>query len=1094
MSNFLFLKHEFEILSHESIKSEANVLDDPEVSAFYARKSLEKSLKFVYELDEELDEKQLYKLSTFELISNQDFKDIVPSELLDELNYIRKIGNSASHGKHNITISQKESLYANKCLYKFQRWIVEVYSNYEVSGDYDILKIAKTPKEKIEDIKNEDSEKLKAENEKLLKELELLKQSLPKITKEDKKARKEKIVSIDGLSEAQTRALLIDLELKEAYYDTENLKKGKDIEYKVLLENGKTGYVDYVLWDEDDTPLAIIEAKKYSKSVHVGEHQAELYAKALEKEFKKDILIFVTNGRVIKYSNGIYPFREIHSFFPKNELRRLLQQKKAIENNKPSRYEINEFITDRIYQKRVIKSVLEDFEKYRRRALLVMATGSGKTRVSASLSDVLIKANWVRKVLFLADRVELVKQAKNKFNEYLSESCTNLIEERDLNSRIHFGTYETVHNLIKKGEYNSAFFDLIIVDEAHRTIYKKYRAIFEYFDAFILGLTATPKDEVHKNTYEFFQMSDNEPTDSYSLDKAIKDGFLVPPKVKEFDLNIVNRGIKYDDLTLEEQEEFEDKFDEDEEEIGANEINERVLNKDTNEKVLKTLEEFALKIEDGNKLGKTIIFAKNKIHAEYIKEIFDLLYPHRKDEAKIIHSEISHVSSLIENFKNPDKNPQIAISVDMLDTGIDVPEILNLVFFKPIKSKTKFWQMIGRGTRLCKNVFGENEDKKEFYILDFCMNFTYFGVNPQGISSNKNSSLKERLFLKIVALIRDLEDSEFKKELVKIIKLQIDSLDFGDYRFKKHRFIIENLQKLDLEFISDEILEDIKTISEYIEDNTKFETQRFQLEILNAQELILKNKDNEKYIKSLKIRCQILKTKEKNVNAVKDKIEIIDKVLKDEYNFYNIDDLETIRKELENIADLSIQKGSNPITTNFKDKILEEKDVNINDMINIEAIKTDIQKRLEEYINNISSIQELKQSELITSEDIKNMRNYVFDMEKNIKDKLEDNEDFENAFRNIINTSNKEVANKILSNFVSLGKYSMKQIELMNEIKNIVFDKNYVTMKKAIISVKDMLFNENHRFSSQFESLSEREQDDIINVVKLVEKIDIKED
>jgi type I restriction enzyme, R subunit len=1100
MSNFSFLKDEFQILANDSIKAESNVMDDPEISAFYARKALEKSIKFIYEIDEDLDEKLLNELSTFELITNPTFADILPIELINELHVIRKIGNSASHGKHNITINSKESLYANKCLYKFQRWIVEVYSNYEISSDYDVSNIGKPQKENIEDLLKiiEEKEKVEEKNKELLKQIEEFnksKESLPTFTKEQKKIKREKVFNLEGLNEAQTRALLIDLELREAGYATEDFIKRKEIEYKLTLENGDIGYADYVIWDEDDTPLAVIEAKKYSKNISAGKYQAQLYAQALQKQFQKDVLIFVTNGKVIEFSNDVYPFREIHSFFPKNELKRIIQQKNAIQNNKPSTYEISDVITNRTYQKRVIKSVLKEFEANKRRALLVMATGSGKTRVSASLSDVLIRADWVRKVLFLADRVELVKQAKNNFNDYLSETCTNLGDEKDLDTRMHFGTYETVHNLIQKGEYNSAYFDLVIVDEAHRTIYKKYKAIFEYFDSFILGLTATPTDEVHRNTYDFFQTGDKEPTDSYSLDQAIKDGNLVPFKAKEIDLGIVKRGIKYDDLSEDEKEEYENKFEEEEEEISSSEINKRVLNKETNEKVLKYLHEYGLKINDGNKIGKTIIFAKNKIHAEYIKKVFDLLYPLRTKEAEIIHSEISHKDTLMDNFKNPNRNPQIAISVDMLDTGIDVPEILNLVFFKPVKSKTKFWQMIGRGTRLCPNLLGEELNKKEFYIFDFGMNFTYFGLNSEGMPSSKTISLKERLFLKRVGLIKVLEEGSFKDELLKTVKSQIDELDLSDYRLKKNRFIIEELQSKDLNIITDKVYEDIKTISEYIEDSTEFETQRFQMEILNSEELILKDKDNKKYSDTLKARCKILKSNEKSVNNIKDKIETINKVLENEFNLSNINDLEVIRKELENIANLSIEKGFiSPIETNFKDKIEEVKEHNSDDFVDKASIQTEIQKRLKEYLDNLVLIQQLEKSKLITSLDIENIKHYIFDMEKNIKDKLEENIDFQVLLEEIINSTDKQVANKILDNFISLGNYSSKQIELMVRIKNIVFEKQYINIGKAVLSVKDILGNDNHPLSSQFDGLSEKEQDDILDVVRFIEKLEVKVD
>lgn len=589
MSNFYFLNEQFEVLSNESAKSESNVLDDPEVSAIYARKALENSIKFIYKVDEDLDQNLLRELNTFELVKHLEDEGILPTEFLEELHFIRKLGNNAVHGKFNITITQKESLYANKCLYKFQRWIVEVYSSFEVIGEYDVLNIATSSHENKDDVIEalEKQKKLEEENAKLLAQLEELKSIQTQQTPQQKQKKREKVKAVEDINEAQTRTMLIDVELDEAGFDSTKFKKKKDVEYKLTLENGDTGYADYVIWDEDDIPLAVIEAKKYSKTTSAGKFQAQLYTQALEKQYEKSILTFVTNGRVIEFTNGIYPYRQIHSFFPINELRRILQQKQAIQNNKPSTYKVSDSITDRTYQKRVIKSVLKEFESSKMRTLLVMATGTGKTRVSASLSDILIRAGWVQKVLFLADRVELVKQAKNNFNEYLNETCTNLIQERDLDARLHFGTYETVHNLIKNGKYNSAYFDLVIVDEAHRTIYKKYKAIFEYFDSFILGLTATPTDEVHRNTYQFFQTGDKEPTDAYALDQAVEDGNLVPFKAKEIDLGIVKKGIKYKELSDEEKDEYEDKFDQDDgDTISVDDINKRVLNKETNEKVL----------------------------------------------------------------------------------------------------------------------------------------------------------------------------------------------------------------------------------------------------------------------------------------------------------------------------------------------------------------------------------------------------------------------------------------------------------------------------------------------------------------------------
>ncbi len=1086
MSNFSFLENEFSILQAESIKSESNIMDDPEVSAIYSRKALENSVKFVYKLDEDLDESLIKEYDTFKLINNKDFNEILPSEMIDELHLIRKVGNRAVHGGKN-PLTSKDSLYANQCLYKFQRWIVEVYSDYKVTNEYSSLNFESGEEEDKQDVigQTDAQKKLEEENAQLLCELEKLKAQTHKPNK------KEHVVKVKDITEHDTRLKLIDLELSEAGYNTENFKNGFDIEYKLRLEDGSTGYADYVIWGEDEKPLAVIEAKRFSSNVTKGKHQAELYTKALQKEFDKDVLTFVTNGRVIEYTNGIYPFREIHSFFPREELIRSLQKKVSIQTIKPSTLEIDNTITDRVYQKRVIKSVLHSFESYKMRALLVMATGTGKTRVSASLSDVLIRADWVRKVLFLADRKELVRQAKNNFSTYLKETCVNLVEEKDLDNRMHFGTYETVHNLIKKGKYNSAYFDLIIVDEAHRTLYKKYKSIFEYFDSFILGLTATPADEVHRNTYEFFQTG-SEPTDTYDLATAIDNGHLVDFNPYEIDLGIVKRGIKYDDLSEEEKEEFEDKFDvQEEEEISSSEINKRIFNKQTNEKVIQYLYEHGFKIDDGNKIGKTIIFAKSKHHAEYIKEIFDLLYPAKSQEAQIIHSEMSHVDSLIDNFKNPNRNPQIAISVDMLDTGIDVPELLNLVFFKPVKSKIKFWQMIGRGTRLCPNIFGNGEDKQSFNIFDFCANFSYFDINSKGLPSQKTSSLKERLFLKRVKLLQDMNQSDFRDDMLTLIKSQVYALDAKEYYLKKHRHTIEELQSSDLEYITDDIFNNLKIVSEYIEDNTDFEVQRFQMLILNTQEAILKEKNSAKFADEIKTRCAILKSKANSVNAIKEKMDTIDNVLNGTYNLdKNIIELEDVRQNIEHLANLSLSKGATIINTAFDDKIIDVRNLSSDDYVDKTSVKTEVQKILDEYIANLRVIKDLEGSSLITDTDIDEIKYHVFDIDTIIEDKMKSNDDFNILIYEILNSSKKEVANKIFDNFISKGDYTLKQTEIINKIKNTLFGKKHSDIHDLIANVKEVLFSDIHPLASEFEHLSEDEQDGIIGVINLIDKVD----
>ncbi len=1092
MSNFSFLKDEFKILQNESQKSESNILDDPEVSAIYARKALENSIKFVYKIDEELEESLIYELDIFNLINNNHFQDIVPSEYIAELHFIRKLGNQAVHS--NGIINSKDSLYANKCLYKFQRWIVEVYSSIDIDNSYDTLLIAQDKKEDKKEVieKTKFQNKLEEENQKLQEELTRLKETFALQTSIQKQTKKQTIIKVNDINEATTRRLLIDIELKEAGYDVDNFKKGKDVEYKLTLEDGSTGYADYIIWSDDDKPLAVIEAKRFSKDVSIGKHQAYLYAQALKKEFNiENILIFVTNGRDIQYTNELYPYQDIHSVFPKSELIRALHKIKALKNNKPSSFKIDDNITNRTYQYRVISSVLKSFELHKSRTLLVMATGTGKTRVSASISDILIRSGWVNKILFLADRKELVKQAKINFDNYLSETSVNLGLEKDLDNRIHFGTFETVHNLIRKGKYNSASFDLIIVDEAHRTIYKKYKAIFEYFNSLILGLTATPAGEVHRNTYDFFNTTFEEPTDNYPLSKAIDDGYLVDFKPYEIDLGIVQKGLVYDDLTDEDKEEWENNF-EDKIDISSQEINQKILNKDTNDKVLQHLDKYGLKIDEGNKIGKTIIFAKNIKHAQFIKERFDILYPNRTNEAQIIHSEISHVDSLIDNFKNPSSNPQIAISVDMLDTGIDIPELVNLVFFKQIKSKIKFWQMIGRGTRLSPNLFGEGKDKSYFNIFDFCNNFTYFGIKADGEKGQNTISLKERLFLKKVNILRNIEDGTLKDELLNSVRLQILNINSNEYFVKKHKIEIEELQENNLEYITDEIYEKIRIIAPYIEDDSDYKIQSFNMVVLNAQELIINNKNNDKYIQDIKNRCFILKSKATKINAIKDKEDIIDEVLEDRLDLSNnIYDLEKIRLGIEHLADISTEKNNIVVKTNFHDKVMDIRDLNSDTFIDKASIKTELQKVLEQYIQNLYFIKELEKTELITNTNIDNIKHNLFNIDKIIEDKANDNEELKIMIKDIISSSNKQVANNILDNFIQKDNYTQKQIEVMIKIKNIIFGKTFMDIHSSINNIKDLLMSDLHPISDDFDILSEDEQDDIIDTINLIDKVEL---
>jgi len=431
--------------------------------------------------------------------------------------------------------------------------------------------------------------------------------------------------------------------------------------------------------------------------------------------------------------------------------------------------DIDPKIVERFYQARAIRRVAEAFERDKqRKALLVMATGAGKTRTVIALADLLMRANWAKRILFLADRRALVKQAVNAFKAHLPAAATvNLLEEKHQEGRVYVSTYPTIMGLIDEAgaegrRFGVGHFDLIVIDEAHRSVYRKYKAIFEYFDSLLVGLTATPKGEVDRDTYRLFDLQTGVPTDAYGLDEAVHDGFLVPPKVVSLTTDFLDSGIRYDKLTEEEKEAWDAlEWTEDGTVPGVVEapaLNKWLFNADTVDRVLRHLMEQGLKVEDGDRIGKTIIFAKNRAHAEFIGSRFDANYPHLAGHfARVIVSEYSYAQTLIEDMYAPDKPPYIGISVDMLDTGIDIPEIVNLVFFKPVRSKTKFWQMIGRGTRLQPDLFGPGRHKEFFYIFDWCRNFEFFNENPEATEGAGGDSLSKRLFAARVTIVTELD-------------------------------------------------------------------------------------------------------------------------------------------------------------------------------------------------------------------------------------------------------------------------------------------------------------------------------------------------
>lgn len=582
------------------------------------------------------------------------------------------------------------------------------------------------------------------------------------------------------MSEANTRKLYIDLYLKEAGWEvleTDNVvlpgKAGIEIEVEGMPNkpSGK-GYCDYVLYGRDGRPLAIVEVKKTSESPEKGRHQVDLYGDCMAKRYGYKPVLYYTNGYTTKVIDGLYPDRQVLAFHTLEELE-LLIQKRGRKNI--TDIQINDAITNRPYQKIAITKLCEKLNKMQRRGLLVMATGTGKTRVSISLVDILTRNNWVKNVLFLADRTSLVTQAKQNYAKLLPHMSVCELsgkEKIDYNARMMFSTYQTMINYIDAEDkrFKSGRFDLIIIDEAHRSIFNRYGSIFKYFDSLLVGLTATPKNEVDANTYSLFACESGVPDSDYSLEEAIKEHYLVGYKVFNYTSLLISQGIDPSKLSPEEREQLDDYFAErkipdPDFNIPGNELFRFLFNKDTCKRVIEELMSNGLRVNNGETLGKSIIFAYNHKHAQLIVDCFHELYPdYPANTCQLVDNYIKEADNLIEQFET-NSEFRIAVSVDMLDTGIDIPAVLNLVFFKKVRSKIKFVQMIGRGTRLCENIYGPGRHKSGFCIFDYCANFEYFENLPEGKpSKGQPLSLSQRLFTIQADILYSLQSIQYQED------------------------------------------------------------------------------------------------------------------------------------------------------------------------------------------------------------------------------------------------------------------------------------------------------------------------------------------
>lgn len=1078
MTNFDFLKSEpkFAAFSDVAISAEKILNIDVAASVLNCRRAMEFAVKWMYSVDKDLE--MPYETTLVSLINSEDFRDLAGNDILFRMNYIRKCGNDAAHSGNKIMIDQAKLCIEN--LYIFMDFVACCYSEKynDIITPFDKT-LLENPGEDVSVKQKElDFEKLIAENKALKDEL----------TARRAEQQQTYVPKPLDLSEYKTRKIYIDTMLSEAGW-VEGKNWINEVELPGMPNKSEVGYADYVLYDDMHKPLAVIEAKRTCVDVSKGRQQAKLYADIIEKQCGRRPVIFLTNGFETRIDDGQYPERKVAAIYSKRDLEKLFNLRKARTSLKNVR--VDKDIAGRYYQEGAIKAVCKAFdEKNRRKALLVMATGSGKTRTVIALCKVLLERGWVKNILFLADRTSLVTQAKRAFVNLLPDlSVTNLCEEKD-NFAAHcvFSTYQTMYNSIDEVKddegklFTSGHFDLLICDEAHRSIYNKYKDIFNYFDAPLVGLTATPKDEIDKNTYEIFELESGVPTYGYELSQAVKDGYLVDYMSVESKLKFIEQGITYEELTQEEKEEYENLFEDEDgeipERISSSALNEWIFNRDTIRQVLNILMTDGIKIEYGEKVGKTIIFAKNHLHAEKILEVFNSEYPHLNGFAKVIDNKINYAQSLIDEFSDPKKLPQIAISVDMLDTGIDVPEVLNLVFFKKVMSKAKFWQMIGRGTRLCPGLL-DGEDKNRFYIFDFCGNFEFFRMNNGKPTANQMAlqgaifNLKSQIIFKLQDIAYQTEDLiAFRRNLVSEMAAKVRELNKENFAVKQHLKYVE-LYANEENYVSltyeDTLIIKVELAPLIIPDDDEASAVRFDALMYGIELAYLAGKGYARHRSDLFKKVSGIASVA-NIPEISAKSELINKILHTDYlDNCGINDFEHIRESLRNLMKY-IPQNVLRYDTNFSDDILstewKESELESDDLKNYKA-------KAEYYVRqhqNNSVIAKLKSNVPLTKDDIEKLEKILWS-EVGTKDEYtaEYGEKPLGEFVREIVGLDMNAAKEAFSEFLDNANLDSKQIYFVNQIVEYIVHNG---MMKDLSVLQDAPFTDRGSVVEIFTDLS----------------------
>jgi type I restriction enzyme R subunit len=1042
--NFYFLTGQYQVFYEQARKAETYLQTDAEICAIVCRKSLEEMVRWMFDTDRQLDVIHDDDENTLAaLMYKPGFSRLVGHTLLTDINAIRKTGNLAVHSGSHKKITTKDAYTCLINLHAFAQWLVSFY------GDT---------------IYREPFKASKIQEEEAVEVVEEIKLAVEVLTEEPlAPALTETATGIEyhSPSEKLTRELYIDILLKEAGWIVG--EANTVAEYPLKHSEAGADRADYVLFGNDGKPLAVVEAKKTTVDGRdKGLGQAKRYADALEKEFGRRPIIFVSNGFEHDIWDDLYyPYRQVYGFYSKEDLETLINRR-LIE--KPlSSQPVNTTIAGRYYQIEAIQRAKEALDTHRRDLLFIMATGSGKTRTAAAMVDVLTKTNKVKRILFLADRTPLVSQAKNAFNDYLPQlTSVNLTKDKTSDQvRMVFSTYQTMINQIdsafegEKRMFTTGYFDLIVFDEVHRSIYQKYKAIFNYFDGIRLGLTATPKSETEKDTYDLFKLEAGVPTFSYELNKAVDDEFLRPPKAYSVPLKFPRQGIKYDELSAEDKITYEETFatseDDMPDEIDSAALNEWLFNQDTVNKVLQLLMDKGQKVNNGDTIGKTIIFAKNQKHANYIATCFNQLYPQLKGHfLQVVTHSFDKPEATIDLFKQADKMPQIVVSVDMLDTGIDVPEILNLVFFKSVKSSSKYWQMISRGTRLCPNVFGIGLDKKSFYIFDFCGNMEFFGDNPEGVEAGVTISLTQRVFLLKMELavtlekfVADDELNEYRVTILDELHQEILLLNQDSFVNRQHlRLIIAFADRNHWNSLTEDKLRELKKniVPLLINSDPDFDARKFDAiayRLMNAY--LTDDKALNKFITIVKDTATLL-LKQTTIPQVAAKKQLLLSLTNDTlWQNISIPKVEQIRQEIRELMKFIEKENQAKIYTNITDELTGE--ITPMDIITPYVGLETYNKRVASFIRkheNYLAISKIKTNQPISTHELEQIKTLLFEEEPEAAahlDEILQGRDFIVFIRSIIGLD-AVAAKALFAEFINRPGITALQMTFMNTLIN----------------------------------------------------------